>query len=456
MEGIVVSLNENILKVSINDYQGLRGGSSELDSNIANGSLIVDQDGFVDALKGLIDELADNKTKKLPLNFLVEPQDIILRFITIPKNEENLTQKIIDEVRDKMEGVAIEDTYFSYSKIAPFVYQFIAIEKSKLEQYLTVATMSGYELRSVVPWLSLLPKFLKDNDPSIFVTKSEGKQVIALSELNGIYFVGVYDKGKSTNDIQKLVTELSVYKRKSPITRIFTINYEDFDLEEGYQIMPLSIPIEGLTQDDAYSLHTLYGFVIDKITGFLNTQNNLLNLLPLPAPVKNKSLMYVGAVTAAIILALAGFGGYRYLSGNSSTTTETNPEVLSDSGESSEATPSELQDNSESDSNEAEVEVEEVDEIVKEDLSIRVENGAGISGIAASTQATLEELGYTVTDIGNAEGDLRENTLVKFKTSKLAYRDTLIEDIKEEFEIVLEDGLDEDSDHDVLIIVGQN
>ncbi len=90
----------------------------------------------------------------------------------------------------------------------------------------------------------------------------------------------------------------------------------------------------------------------------------------------------------------------------------------------------------------------------KNDIKIRVENGSGIPGVAAKTQTVLQDLTYVVPEIGNSDGDNRKNTLIKIKKSKVDYKDLLIADLKTNYDLVVEDGLDESLTYDVLITVG--
>lgn len=465
MQGVVVSLNENLLKVTVSDQDGFRAGNRQLDAALAANSQILNVDLFCDQLDNLLQEVGGSKVNKLPLNFLIEPNDIYLYFVTIPKNEQDVEEQVISQASARLQGVNLEDIYFSYQKIAPFVYQFVGIKREIVDRILEISTRLGMNLHAVVPWLSLLPKSLSDNNPAIFISKSNGKQVVALSELNGIYFSGVYDKDKTTEELQKLVQELSVYKRSAPIKRVFTINYDDFALDESYQVMGLPIPTNDLVQEADYKLHILFRTVLSQHTELLETQLNMLNILPLPMEQKKKSpMVYVGITGVVLMLVAVGVAAYLFL-GNSTSSGEVAGDSNGDSGsavieDAPESTPSgataeNVLSGSEP-SSEAVSQEPETSNLDKADLAIRIENGAGIAGVAGQTQTTLENLGYTVESIGNSENQERDNTLIQFKSSKIAFRDILVNDLKDEFEIVFEEGLDEASAYDVLIIVGKN
>ena len=93
-------------------------------------------------------------------------------------------------------------------------------------------------------------------------------------------------------------------------------------------------------------------------------------------------------------------------------------------------------------------------ELKKSDLKIRVENGTGISGIAAKTRDLLNSLGYNVVSIDTADQE-RKDTLLKFAAGKAGFKTLITEDSKDKFgDIVIEDGLASGLDYDLLIVVG--
>jgi hypothetical protein len=95
-------------------------------------------------------------------------------------------------------------------------------------------------------------------------------------------------------------------------------------------------------------------------------------------------------------------------------------------------------------------------ELKRPDLKIRVENGAGVSGLAAKTSDFLKQLGYNVVSIDTADTE-RKDTLFRFKKDKVAYKDMITEDSKDKFSgAVIEDTLAADAQYDLLIVIGGN
>ncbi|KKS17049.1 MAG: hypothetical protein UU72_C0008G0031 [candidate division WWE3 bacterium GW2011_GWB1_41_6] len=444
MQNLTLSLNENIVKLTLTVESEFRTASAKVDMNVANDTEVLDTQAFSEVVLGLIKELSIKANKKPVLNYLVEPADIMVRFVTVNKRTGDSDENILEDIKSKLDNHNLDDIYFAYQKIAPFVYQFVGIKKDKMEKILEVSNNLGLSLQSVIPWILLLPKLVGTSEPCIFIYNTNGNQVVALSELNGIYFSETFDTAKTPKELEKLVSDLSVYKRAAPITRIYTVSSESFSLDPNYTVIPLLPSGEEFKDIKDFEMHALLNKLMEEDPSLLVSQLNLLNLLPLPVEQKkNASLVLVGAGSVAALMIFLGLIYTNLIRDNSTNqpvVTPENSEVLS---ETVEATPS----------NEI---VGEVEELKKEDLVIRIENGAGVPGVAAQTQEFVEGKGYKVAEIGNAEETGRDNTLLKIKPSKAAYKEMLLADLGDEFELVVEENLDENSEHDLLIVVGLN
>ncbi len=448
MSNLVVSLNRNHLKITLNEKNEFKKAMAELPDDVVRDSEIVDIDLFSSALSNLLGTLHDVNRKKAEVTFLVQPSDVILRFLTLSKNqnEANSPEHFIQLIKEKVSEINLENYYFSYQKIAPFVYQFVAIEKAKLEKYLEVANKAELSLKAVVPWDVLLPKFLNDNDPCVFLVQDGHEQTLALSELNGIYFTETFNSAMTGVELRELIEKLSVYKRNRPIKKVYTITDKEFELE-GYEVEPLLVLISDFRDAEGYEIHLLTEEVMSSNPEYYATQINLLTLLPMPVEVKRNLVPFYAGVGAFLLLALIGAGIYAFGfkssddNGELANNTQNTPVVLS------EQEPAEP---------EVEEKQEEVQELNKADLSIRVLNGAGIPGVAGEMQTFLEEKGYTVESVGNAETQDFTDTVVRMKADASKYTDVLISDLQEERTGILydEEVLDEAEPYDVLLIVG--
>jgi len=432
MQSVTVSLSNSNLKVSTTEEGKLKVASAK----------VAEEKELVVVIRDLISKITVKPTKKLELNFLAEPKDTIAKFIIVDKSVGEHEPQIITEIRSKLEDTELEDLYFSYQKIAPFVYQFIGIKKELLEKYLNIANTLGISLKGIFPWTLFLPKLVKINEPAIFILRQDGKQVVALSEFNGIFYSGVYDSDKTVDELQTLVEELSVYKRVEPIKQIFTFNYDAFSLNSDYKVEEIKFPKTELETANDYEFHLMVSYILDNDNTIYKTQLNLLNLLPVPIVSEKipSYLVTVGVAVGTLFIVGGLFVGITYL-GNKNNTSDIGiePVVLSESTETPE-TSEELS----------------IVELQRKDLSIVVHNGAGIPGIAGKTKDFLEQLGYIVSDIGNAEKQNSKNTTLQFKSSKVSYKDLLSEDLKDNYDVVVTENLDEDADYDALIIVGSD
>ena len=90
------------------------------------------------------------------------------------------------------------------------------------------------------------------------------------------------------------------------------------------------------------------------------------------------------------------------------------------------------------------------------EYSIVVQNGSGIGGEAARLQNQLDEAGFTVSDIGNADASDYEQTVIRVKNgTNSAFLTALREELAKTY--VVADGtedLPEDEEADAVVIIG--
>ncbi len=437
MQGYIVSFQDNLLKVSL--------AGSDLKSQKKVKGSVTDTALIAEELGQLLLEGFGPNPARLPLNFLTTPGDIYLNFLTIDKNAGGV--ELYDIAREKLvaQGLNIESLYFSYQKIAPFVYQLVAIKKEILDAYLQIANEMGFELGSVVPWVLLLPKYIsKSGEPAIFVLDNGEHKYLALSELGGIYHLGPLDQTKVAGELEELIQKLSVYQRNTPITNIYTFNIPDLKMSKKYDVKEIGFKDTHALVENEVTDETL-----------LNSQVNLLNLLPRPEPEKGISpLMYVGGIVAAALLVLGILWLARVNKDSveqlTQETTETTSTAITEVTESTESTVS--------------VPVEEVQteetvpvELNKAYLRIRVENGTNVGGLAGRTRDHLVEAGYEVVSIGDAGDSDHVTTVISFTPANAIYKDLLLSDLGELFgDIEVQEDLGDDLGYDVLIIAGSD
>lgn len=88
-------------------------------------------------------------------------------------------------------------------------------------------------------------------------------------------------------------------------------------------------------------------------------------------------------------------------------------------------------------------------------LSVQVLNGSGVSGAAGKMETFLEDVGYENIEIGNADNSDYQNITIQIKEEFEESAKLIIDDLSESYSVDEDyEILDEDSDYDVVIIVG--
>ncbi len=452
MQDIYLSLSSNKLRLSTVDSKtGFKSLVVDLTKNVVHNTRIIDVYTFGSILSEAATRLTGLSNKKLLLNVITEPEDSIVSFITISKNELGNEEKILLEIKKKLGDTDLNNIYFSYKRIAPFLYQFVGMEKSVLESWVEVANNINVGLKSLIPWTLLLPRYVNAATPVIFIAKRDEKQIISLSELNGVFYSGVYKEEKSSKELQDFIKELSFYKKSEPLKKVFVLGYGSFALSD-FEVTRVDLPVSEINAGDStgMEINILGNYLLDKDASLVSGQLNLLNLLPVPVMVKKTSpMVYVVpalvAVGVIVVIFVMGFGRNQKVNSSSiaQNTTQTTQSVLGDTQSSSQsATPS----------GSAPDEPKPV--LNRSDLKIRVENGTGVSGLAAKTQDYLKGLGYNVVSIGTADA-VRKDTLLSFKSAKITYKDLITTDLTSMVKsVVVEGNLSDSSDYDLLVVLG--
>ena len=94
-------------------------------------------------------------------------------------------------------------------------------------------------------------------------------------------------------------------------------------------------------------------------------------------------------------------------------------------------------------------------ELDKSEPVIRVLNGGGTAGAASVMRDILEESGYAVDSVGNADNFDYESTTLRFKEEFKSYSEVLESDLSDDYSVVVSsDDLDDTDDADIEVIVG--
>jgi len=457
MSDLIISLNSNTLKVThITNKGEFRGIVRQVPEMLCSDSVILDSVKFAEFLDGLLTEFVSNKRSGYKLNFLVESENMYSELIELSnKVDENVdSDVVVEQAKKQLQGVDINELYFTHTRLAPFMRNFLGIKKVDLEKYIEISEILKMELKSVLPWAFMLPKYVNALEPSLFITLNDNETVFTLSELNNVYFSKVFNKRFKPAELEAYIHDLVKYERTENTKKVYVLGKETVKAKDGFEIIKISLPNSSLEETTGFEKHLLSHYMLDFSDSILTSSINVLNLFPLPTTVRNTSALVYAGSAAAVLLLLAGviYGGSQLNKKSSNTLANIKVPVVETPAV---AGVQNVQDTTSSETPKVEEPKVEEKPLVKKDLKIMVENGAGVGGLAGKTKGVLEKLGYTVYDIGDAEITGRENTLLKFKKDKIEYKDLLKEDLKKNYlEIVVEDDLPADSKYDVLLIVG--
>lgn len=453
MPDLYLSLQGNTLKFFLHKKEGVYVLNKEVPHEIASESSIIDRISFSNLITQTIKTDFENlKPKNINLVYLAEPQDVKLTFVTVAKDQiTDLEAHIVSSAQQQL-SLDLNDYYFSYQKIAPFVYQFIATQKEYLDKILEIFSTSQISLKGVVPWILTLPKYLGTSEHCVFLSKDNLHKVVALSELNGIYYVKEYNDETALENLDELITNNSVYKYKSSSVNYYQLR-GNLDLDEKYNVQPLISQLTD-TIPEGYEEHAIVKHIFTQNPELFMSQLNILNLLPVPVVVKSKAPVVYAGVSALVLLLLLGIGGYfGYTRFYNKTDTDLEQGGIVLSENTAQEQPSEQQTNQEQPQDDTNTNTEQQEPI---EVIFRVENGAGIAGLAGNTQTYLEGKEYTVDSIGDADEVGRDTTLLIYNPKLEDQITDIVDDLKQDYDIELQNDLDDDLDYNVLMIVGKN
>jgi len=87
MQNLTISLSDNTLKVSTIENKEFKGVSAEVSKNVVDDYKILNNEEFSAALKELIAAVTGKNPRSLSLNILVEPNDVVFKFVTVNKGD---------------------------------------------------------------------------------------------------------------------------------------------------------------------------------------------------------------------------------------------------------------------------------------------------------------------------------------------------------------------------------
>lgn len=473
----LISTYSNFLTISLRENGKLIEKSIPIDATILNDSEIKNVTEFTKILFNALYDLKGGAYKQIPIVFITDPIKNHFRFIKSQKelSFDNQTSQIFTEL-----NLTPDDFYFSVHKISPFVSQFVATKKDDIDKYTAIAHELECSLLGVFSYLPFIAKHVSHNGNLIIITSYLGNIVVALSEINGIFFNNKYGSFKDSSSIKEMVENLRVFKSTTKNNKIVSFNFENPEASQKLGISEIQIENEYGYKNPIHNL-------ADKVLNeeYLNSAYNLLNAYFMKSKEVKKSSKVLVTSLSVLTMAIFSIVGYtHYFDKSFIQNTITN--VLGDASEAAEVVVTEPAPvlnklpEGEKEVNSSlpnvkmvtqptssptfGIKVEGKDEQIappsdasefKRDLlKVNVINTTGITGFAKKNADFLTVLGYKSVTVGTSNTP-EKGTLVKIKPSLSKFKDQIMKDLLTFKDLKIEDTLIESSPLDIVIILGK-
>jgi len=481
----LISTYSNFLTITLKESGKLTEKSIQLDATVLNDSEIRNVTEFTKILFNNLYDLKGGNYKSIPVVFITDPLKNHFRFIKSQKelNFDNQTSQIFNELK-----IDSDDYYFGIHKISPFISQFIATKKSDIDNYINVANELECELLGVFSYLPFISKQASHNGNLIVITSYLGNIVVALSEMNGIYFNNKYGSFKDVGSVKELIENLRVFKSSTQNNKIISFNFENPDAS-------MKLGISELPLDNEYGFKNPIHNLADKVLNedYINSSYNLVNCYFEKAKEKKKpSKVIVGAIVA---LLLAGICSYCYnkfvdntfysrvydnVLGENTAAVEpvkTEPEpvlntltvntvakatlsasnLVTTPGTKTPTTPAVLVTTTEPSTiveDPLKTPHSDSTDYKRDSYKLSIINTTGVTGLAKRNSEILGVLGYKNITLGTSN-DVVTGTLVKVKKALVPYKDQIFKDLLTFKDVKIQDTLPDSSPLDIVIILGK-
>lgn len=444
MDGYFVHLNSSTLRVGFyNGVETPKFAAEDLLPTAVSLSKIIDPVEFSKEFSRVLAQHLGDKLPKLPLYFVLEPEVTELFLLTGNKNGGNDQESLEKQIKDKLVDKKMEDFYYTYYKIAPFIYQFVGIKRDYLNAILETGNILGLEINAILPWGLILAKTNHDVS-SMFVFPNNGVNCVVFSELTGVTFAEKFEGKASLEELKDLFWKLSVYNNKKSELNTYTFAR----LKSALGPHPLLVLEEGNLENNFEEID-LVQKTLEKNVSVIDSQANLLKILPVLQVEESKKVPAVMIATVLSIVLVAGLTlqltvGFNNILGKG--TSDQTQNVLANQDQ----TPA----GSTESAKQEEAKVPQKKEVKRADLKIRVENGNGITGSAGKLKTYLEGFGYNVLEPGNSDRSDYAKTQIKLPKELEDYRDLLTNDLKTNYSVEIVSVDSKPANYDVLIIAG--
>jgi len=440
VDGYFIHLNSSTLKIAL--YNGTRPVKLVTEGLLPTAlshSRVVDSHEFAKEFSRVLAQDLGSTLPKLPMYFLLEPEVTELFLLTTNKNDGDGNDYFTQQIKDRLVDESIDNLYFAYFKIAPFVYQFVGVKKEIFQALTDASNQIGLEIGGILPFGLVLSKTNNDIS-SMFVFPHNDSSTVVFSELTGISFAEKLDKKIALNELIELFWKLSVYNNKGGELNIYSFSNNEH-IFGSHKVLTLG---NGELEKDYEEIGTTKR-ILEENASILDSQTNLLNLMPVPQAERKKPLPAVAVASMLLILLVGGLilqltMGFNNILGKKAHDQE-NQTVLAEQNQ----VPAEPQ-----------IPTQPQKEVKRTDLKIRVENGNGVAGSAGKLKLYLEGFGYNVVTVGNSDRTDYAKTVVKLPKDLVDYKDLLTNDLKTNYSVEISSVDTKPADYDILVIAGLN
>lgn len=399
----------------------------------------IDYQKVADTFQQLASQTQTQKLK-LPLCVIIEPRNIEA-FLLVSSKETSANNVLEAQVEKRLGKEKLDSMYYSFQRIAPFVYQFLGIKKGYLENITSLANVLNLPLWNIIPWPLLLAKTNSDVS-SIYLYKKGVAYTSVFSNLSGTTNISQHKELPSDSELKKLFKAENLYDNKDsdPIIYILPneLGKELISDHSKHAVVHVSLNQPGFEEIE------LVNWGLSELPSSAMANINLLSLVPTPEIVAKRPVVKYVMATAGLFLC-TGLLLHVVTSNRVSQNTKLDQSnVLSEETKKIDESPQTTQ---------SQTEVEEK-VIKRSDLSIQVLNGNGVAGSAAKVQVYLEGFGYKINDLDNAEKSDFEKTLIRVKKESDTYKDLLVNDMKTNYDVEFAADLPDDAKYDAIITVG--
>jgi len=473
-EVVCINITDRILKLAVvkitgKEFKVLAVGKKELPQTLdTNDSTFPN---FAEDLINLQKELKIEISSKQAVIGIPESK-IFLRVINSSENPSDLKNIILEKLGDSFPFEREEAALF-WKQAQSKQFQVVAIKSAVLDSIKSSLDSAKIRYSALVPLPLILTK--------LTLSKAKPHLIISLDEPDITYILST-DFGAAFSTTNKFVKTLSESQEdfinwtretlkfseseKLPIENVYItgtsetlakdyLNQANINSEIIY--LPISSNFKGIDEYKSTIALSLYDEKAINLIGKETFAKSFFSQRIETTDLKSgkSSRKFIKLIILILLVILLATVAYFFLNRSPGSEKISNQEVPQATSESKSASPSaQLPKTPIATETAKKKEAEEKPTLKRTDLKIRILNGNGVRGLATEAKKIIEELGYTVASVGNADNYDFQKTVLQLKASKSSYKDLLTNDLKSHYTVIVGVNVSENESFDALITLG--